>query len=130
MIDELRFRCNDRGGEMVRGERRGGCGEMSRISMTEAFRFDVVEAIEMERGANLPVSDDERPRESWSQLGDRRPKKERGDHLSAFGDTERADLGGGSVGAVVALCLNDILGGGGGGRGATNLSAGFMVMIS
>jgi hypothetical protein len=61
---ELRFLCNDRGGEIARGERRGGCGETSRISTIEVFRFDVVEAIEVERGADLPLSDDERPRES------------------------------------------------------------------
>jgi hypothetical protein len=66
MMDELRFRCIDRGGEMARGDRRGGCGDGSRISMTDAFRFDVVEAIEMERGAHLRLSDDDRPRESCS----------------------------------------------------------------
>jgi hypothetical protein len=64
IIEELLSRCNDRGGEMARGERRGGCGETSRISITDAFRFDVVEAMEMERGAALPPSDDERPRVS------------------------------------------------------------------
>ena len=100
--------------------------------MTDAFLFDEVEAIEMERGAHLRLSDDDRPRESCSCEGDRSPKKDRGDHevLSALGDAEREDLCGGSVGAVVARCLDDMLGGGGGGRGATNLSAGFMVMMS
>lgn len=82
------------------------------------------------------LSDSDRPRLalSWNDdtAGERSPKKALGDHgdFSDLGETERACLFFVTTGGGEVFKRGRAVGVGGGGRGAMNLSAGFMVLTS